>query len=226
MSQHSADVQVNPLEAAQSSQDLVHVQVRYLSLLVGAMKQSEVSASIARPAQAAADAPVQPQVQEAMLRLGTAKAMKDAVSLGDRGDLAGYAQADVLDYMCMYSLTCQISLHAAATFLLSCLFQLCCTTCILSPHCVSAYLLMLRVHAANRLHQGPQQRLCLKMPCNSILHACVQHALPWSSSAAVHILGNCHVSNQSLVLKVCPKSAQLASNVLLNWSSRPTCYQH
>lgn len=82
-------VQVNALEAPQSSQEVVYVQLRYLNLALGAMKQSEVAASIARPAEAAADLPMQPQVEEAMLRLGTAKAMKDAVSLGDRGDLPG-----------------------------------------------------------------------------------------------------------------------------------------
>ena len=82
-------MQVNTLEQPQQSQDLVQVQVRYLDLLVGGMKQSEVAVSLGRPAEAAADAAVQPQVQEAMLRLGTAKAMKDAVNLGDRGDLPG-----------------------------------------------------------------------------------------------------------------------------------------
>ena len=85
---YASPLQLNALDEPQTSQDLVHVQVRYLNLLAGAMKHSDLAVSIARPAEAASDEPVQPQVQEALLRLGSAKAMKDAVKLGDRGDLA------------------------------------------------------------------------------------------------------------------------------------------
>lgn len=65
------------------------VHLRYLHLGMGHMCDDKLSVSVARPATEAADTVAHAQVQEAMLRISTAKAMKDAVVLGDQGNLSG-----------------------------------------------------------------------------------------------------------------------------------------
>lgn len=81
-------MQVEPLPEAQESQELMEISVRYLNLSLGSMIQASRTVTIFRPVEAPRDMAVDLQVQEAVYRVGTARAIKDAVLLADTGNLA------------------------------------------------------------------------------------------------------------------------------------------
>ncbi|DBA99975.1 TPA: hypothetical protein ACH3X1_013847 [Trebouxia sp. C0004] len=78
---------VGAVQEAVNSQEVMEVSVRCLDLSLGSMKESSTSAVMCRPAEAPRDVLMDPEVQEAVYRLGTAKVIKDAVQMADAGDL-------------------------------------------------------------------------------------------------------------------------------------------
>ena len=66
------------------------LSLRCLNLGQGRMQQSDNTAVIGRPEQVPEGTAANLQVQEAVLRLSTAKAIRDAVAKADAQNFAGY----------------------------------------------------------------------------------------------------------------------------------------
>ena len=83
-------MQVEAVKEAQDRQEVMQLSLRCLNLSQGAMQQTSTTAVIARPAQPSPETDPDPEVQEAVLRLSTAKAIRDAVALADARNFPGY----------------------------------------------------------------------------------------------------------------------------------------
>lgn len=82
-------LQIDALNEPRNEQEVVKLSLRCLNLGQGRMQQSDNTAVVGRPAQVPEGTAANLQVQEAVLRLSTAKAIRDAVAKADAHDFAG-----------------------------------------------------------------------------------------------------------------------------------------